>query len=136
VSGGYEILEHTADVGIRAWGDSLEEAFGHAARGLFELLGARADAPRERRSISLEGEDPEPLLVDFLNELLVIHEAEQVAFTDVTVRRTLDGLKAEVGLAPVEGETESVGVKAATYHQLQVLEHPGGRVEARVFLDV
>ena len=39
-TGGFELLEHTADVGIRAWAATLEEAFEHATEGLAEVQGA------------------------------------------------------------------------------------------------
>jgi Archease protein family (MTH1598/TM1083) len=39
---GFELLEHTADVGIRARGATLEEAFEQATLGLAEILGALA----------------------------------------------------------------------------------------------
>ncbi|MDE2321969.1 MAG: archease, partial [candidate division NC10 bacterium] len=32
---GFELFETTADVGILAWGKTLEELFANAARGMF-----------------------------------------------------------------------------------------------------
>src|ERR687895_726231 len=37
--GRFEILEHTADVGVRAVGASPEEAFEQATRGLADIVG-------------------------------------------------------------------------------------------------
>lgn len=37
---GFEFLEHTADVGIRSFGASVEEVFEQATRGLAEIIGA------------------------------------------------------------------------------------------------
>ena len=34
----FEIIEHTADVGIRAYGANMQEAFANAAKGLFSLI--------------------------------------------------------------------------------------------------
>ena len=41
---GHELLEHTADIGIRAWGRRLEDAFEEAAVVVADILGARAEA--------------------------------------------------------------------------------------------
>ena len=133
---GYEILEHTADVGLRACGPTLETCFEQAGWGLAELLGAsRPGAEGEIRLVHAQSSDLGSLLVDYLNELIVMHEMEEVAFVSIRLRLTADELEAEVGVAPLGGEAESTGVKAATYHQLEVREVEGGH-EARVYLDV
>jgi SHS2 domain-containing protein len=36
--GKFELLEHTADVGVIATGDSLAEALAWAARGMFSVI--------------------------------------------------------------------------------------------------
>lgn len=140
MTAGYEILEHTADVGIRAFGPTFESVFEQAAWGLAEILGAKAlkeglgQAPV--RAVKATASDREALLVDFLNELLFLHESEEAAFSDVRVTRLNDQeVEATVELTPLEGEPETTGVKAATYHQLSIEETDGG-YEARVYLDV
>jgi SHS2 domain-containing protein len=134
---GYEILEHTADVGIRAWGRTLDAAFEQAAWALVDILGATAGTPRRRVRLRAEGQDEGALLVDFLNELIALHETEEAAFASFSVRIVPPrSLVAEVGLAPVEAEPETTGVKAATYHQLRVDRRAEGGVEAVVYLDV
>jgi len=65
-----------------------------------------------------------------------LHEAGEVAFANVRVLSVSEHeVEAEVETVPLPGETETTGVKAATYHRLEVREVPGG-VEARVYLDV
>ena len=138
MSGGYRILEHTADIGIESWGDSIEECFEQAAYGLAEMLGAQERGGRGETAahVSASGSDRGALLVDFLNELLLLHETREVAFGDVRVTRfTSTELEADVEIAAVEGETETTGIKAATYHRLVVLDE-NGVVRARVYLDV
>ena len=138
MTAGYRILEHTADIGVEAWGESIEECFEQAAYGLAEILGARIVAGEERVMVhvSASGGDRGALLVDFLNELLLLHETRELAFGDVRTSRMTDTeLEADVEVAPIEGETETTGVKAATYHRLEILEE-NGVVRARVYLDV
>ena len=134
---GYEILEHTADVGIRSWGPTLPAVFEQAAWGLAEILGARGGVAIEyAATIEVSAADREALLVAFLNELILLHETEEAAFIDVGFTRFADTeLKAEVCWGFLGEEAESTGVKAATYHQLSISETDGG-YEARVYLDV
>jgi SHS2 domain-containing protein len=135
--GHFEILEHTADVGIRARGPTLEEAFRQAALGLADIMGARRDATGERLSISLSGEDIEGLLVDWLNEVLWLLDARDGVLTGVTVHHVdASGVEGEIFSAPRGDEVlEGTAVKAVTYHQLKV-EAAEGLWTARVFVDV
>ncbi len=134
---GSELLEHTADVGIRAWGDTAAEAFAQAALALAELMGIRVGGPGTRRRVRVTAEDRAGLLVGFLNELVFVHEAELVGLVAVDVIGLSDRhLIAEIEVAPQPAEPAGVPVKAATYHQVAVERRPDGGVEVRVFLDV
>jgi SHS2 domain-containing protein len=134
---GFELLEHTADVGIRAWGSTAPEAFTQAALALAELMGVRAPGPGRRRTVRVSAGDAPGVLVALLNEMVWIHESELVGFVAVDVIGLSEhDLVAEVETAtPPEGAA-GLGVKAATYHQLAVEPRPEGGVEVRVFLDV
>src|SRR5829696_10503428 len=66
---GYELLEHTADVGIRARGPTLETAFEQATEGLADVLGALAPGwspggsePGEAVAVRVAADDPGGLL--------------------------------------------------------------------------
>ena len=135
---GWELLEHTADVGIRAWAPSTPEAFERAGRALVELMGAGAAARAESRRLSVHGEDHAGLLVAFLNDLLWLHESSGRGFASVDVIAVSENtLLAEVELGAMpDPAPEGLGVKAATYHQVHVGRCEGGGVEVRVFLDV
>jgi SHS2 domain-containing protein len=134
---GFELLEHTADVGIRAWGPSEPEAFGQAAFALAQLMGVRVPGPGVRRTVRLRAEDRPGLLVALLDEMLGIHEVEGVGFVRVDVVGLSErSLVAEIETAPAPAEPVGVGVKAATYHQLALERRPDNLVEARVFVDV
>ncbi|HEU4480294.1 MAG TPA: archease [Actinomycetota bacterium] len=134
---GFEILEHTADVGIRARSDSLEGVFEQATWGLFDIMGARVTGPGETIDIQLEGRDVEGLLVDWLNEVLYLQESRDAVLRDVKVERvtTMD-VKGSVSMAPRQGHLEGTAVKAVTYHQLRVARDDDGRWTAEVFVDV
>lgn len=134
---GFELLEHTADLGIRAWGSSLPEAFEQAARGLVRVMGIEAGLPGQRRVVKASADDEAGVLVALLNELIWLHEAESVVFGQVEVIAVgPHAVMAEVDVVRLEEPPAGIGVKAATYHQLAIVERPGGGVEVRVFLDV
>lgn len=134
---GYELLEHPADVGIRAWGPTFEEAFEQAGWGLIDLLDVRGQGPGAPKEVRTSSDDRPGLLVDFLNELIFLHETEDVAVSGIRVLAlTETTLEAEIETVPLHGAPQGTDVKAATYHGIRVERVPDGRVEAVVFLDV
>ena len=69
----FEVLDHTADIGIIAYGADLKQAFANAAKGLFSLITSLDDVEEAlHRDIELTAADPESLLVDWLNELVYL----------------------------------------------------------------
>ena len=132
----HELIEHTADVGIKAWGPSLADAFEHAVWGLVDVLGAHAERVDEKRVITLTATDREALLIDLLNELIAMCDTEDASLASVRV--TTGGaheLRAEVGIA-LGSTPDGLAVKAATYHAISVAEAADGAAEVVVFLDV
>jgi SHS2 domain-containing protein len=138
---GFELLAHTADVGVRARGATLEEVFEQATLALAEVLGALAPGREppggERVAVEVTAGDHGALLVDWLNEVLWLHEARQhaavvaVRVDQVTGDRAAGGVTFSTTGPPAEGTS----VKAATYHQLRVGRDGGGWL-AEVYLDV
>jgi len=137
MSRSYELLEHTADVGILARGETCEEAFEAAAEGLAEILGAWFPGEGEERELRIEAADVDALLAAWLDELLYLAEAADAVFGDFHVDRVGQReLSGRARLAPRAGrELDGQHVKAATYHRLRVAGGEGG-CEARVYLDV
>lgn len=134
----FEFIEHTADVGIRAYGHTLSELFGNAARGMFSLI-ANLDgvAPTESVSIEVEAPDRESLLVSWLTELIYYYETERLLFSEFFVQECsetrLRGVAKGQRFQP--GEMEILRhMKAVTYHELEVTER-GGQWTAQVIFD-
>jgi len=64
VSPAFEILEHTADIGFRAFGDSLPHLFEHAAYAMISIASEIDEVqPRETYPLQASGSDLESLLV-------------------------------------------------------------------------
>lgn len=137
MTGRYEFLEHTADVGIRAAGSTPEEVFAAVGEGVAEILGVWSEGEGEEREVHVEASDPEALLVSWVDELLYLQEAGDAVFGGLEVDRVGEReLSARVRVAPAAGrELEGQHVKAATYHRLRLAREEGGWV-GEIYLDV
>jgi len=129
----FEIVDHTADVGIRAYGASINQAFANAAKALFSLI-TELDNIDEvlYRDIELVAPDQESLLVEWLNELIYLFDAENIIFKrfDITrlnsTRLKARGYGEKVNISK---HKLKIGVKAATYHMLKVDKTNGYQVQ-------
>jgi SHS2 domain-containing protein len=119
----YEELDHTADVGIRAYGGRLEELFASAAAGMFSLIAnLRTVRAVGEVEVRVSADDLEALMVRWLSELLFLHETQRLLLKAFDVH--LDGLTLT---ARVRGEAIDkkrhelkLNIKAVTYHGLRV----------------
>ena len=137
-SGSYEFIDHTADVGIRVEAPTAAALFETAARALTEIVtDAGAVMPRVKRTVELEEETLEVLLVSWLQELLYLLEIEGLAFSRFGVKIDGTRLHAAVWGEPFDPELHprKSDIKAVTYHQLEV-GRKGDSWEARVIFDV
>lgn len=118
---GFEIIEHTADVGVHCRGATLEECFEQAAFGVLEINGAYVAGTGERDTITLDAPDLGALLVDWLSEILYVHDARDAIVTGLAVQSIhTNQLTGWVELRPRAEEIEGTAVKAVTYHRLAV----------------
>ncbi len=132
----YEVLEHTADVGIRGAGPTLEEAFRETARGMFSIIGTASELPCSMEvAVTADGHDHESLLHGLLSELLFVHEVSEIFVTDLEL--VLDGLslKGTARGCPASLSEISSEIKAVTYHRLSVAETAEGWV-CEVLFDI
>ncbi|MFQ6122325.1 MAG: archease [Dehalococcoidales bacterium] len=120
----FQFIEHTADVGLVAYGKTLAEAFANAAYGLFSIIAElRTVKEIESRQLELEEDDLEALLFEWLNRLIYLFDVERLLFKRFEVR-DFDGhgLKAICYGEKYDPSRHQLklGVKAATYHMLKV----------------
>jgi SHS2 domain-containing protein len=135
----FEILDHTADIGLIVYGEGLQSLFEHAGEAFFHLITDLKKVKRRvERRVHIEGESLDRLMVDWLSELLYLHDVENLLFKGFNVGAVgEDGLKATVkGEAFQEGvHVIKTEVKAVTYHQIEVRQETGGW-RAQVILDL
>ncbi|MBI4299405.1 MAG: archease [Chloroflexi bacterium] len=136
--GDFQLIDHTADVGISATGRNLEEAFASVAEGMFSIIVELEDvAEDECHEVQVNAPDIESLLVAWLNELLYLFDAEGIVFkrfqvSDLTER----SLKALCWGEQANSKRHrfKAGVKSATYHMLRV--ESNGIAKVQVILDI
>jgi len=125
----FEFFDHTADVGIRAWGKTLEEAFENSALAVFEVMTDTSKVERrERREVTVEGYDLENLLYRWIESLLFYYDTELLLFSAFKV--TIEGLSLR-GEAlgekfDAERHERRTVVKAMTYHEMEITKRDGG----------
>jgi SHS2 domain-containing protein len=129
----WQEIEHTADLAIHVWAEDLTDLFSGAARAMFSLVAEAAESQTwVVECIELTALDEEALLVDWLNELLYLHEVHKVAFLvfEINLMSTAH-LSAVVKGRPVA--TYLAHIKAATYHNLEIFETTEGYETELVF---
>ena len=134
----FELIDHTADVGIIAYGASMNQAFANAARGLFSII-TDLDGIEEalHRDIEITAPDQESLLVEWLNELIYLFDVENIIFNRFDITRLNNNyLEARIYGEKVDSSRHKLktGVKAATYHMLKVEKNNG--YQAQVLFDI
>lgn len=120
----YEFIEHTADIAIRAYGDSLGEAYACAADAFFEIVtNTTPIEPAERVTVEAEGIDPESLLVNFLSKLILVHEVDGWVLRDFTVELLPNNKLRAVGAGEKFSANRHGGglqVKGVSYHMMEI----------------
>jgi SHS2 domain-containing protein len=126
MAGGYRYLDHMTDAVIEAYGDTLEEAFENAARGLNDTMIDLADVtPREKIQISARGEDLHSLLFDWLDKVMLLLVADGFVMSEFKVSIRKNGgyfLEATAGGEKLDLKRHryKVEIKAVTYHEMQI----------------
>lgn len=118
----FEVLDHTADIGIIAYGPDVEHVFANAATGMASLIVDLDEiGDHIERNIELASDDDENLLVEWLNELLYIFDVEHILFKRIEVSNVHDAtIKAMCFGDKIDFQRHRVKreIKAATYHML------------------
>ena len=135
----FEIIDHTADIGIRAFGESQSEAMEAAAEGLFHLIvpGAEVRAVEEE-IIEVEGDDGVDLMVKWLGELLFRFDARKRVYGEFHVEMAASNkLRARVRgeRLDLSRHRPQMEIKAVTYCGARV-DQRDGRWIAEVVFDI
>ena len=138
----FEILEHTADIGIIAYGKNKKEIFINSAKGMFEIITGGTKNLKENfyDKIKLEADNLEGLLFAWLNELLYISETKLVILNKFQIKELSDyRIKVEVEGAKISPPSVKIEkeIKAVTYHRLEIKkDEESGLWRAQVIFDI
>jgi SHS2 domain-containing protein len=122
----FKIIEHTADIGIESFGKTKEEAFENAALGMFSIIADLKNITISASfSLDIEGTDDESLLVNWLNELIYLHETKNILLSQFKIAFLPDFcLRGHVYgeiINPVQHKIKSV-IKAVTFNEIKVVK--------------
>lgn len=135
----FEVLDHTADVGLFAWGDTLAELLAACAEGMFAiLLGPESVEEREEVPTEVDAEDVEELVHTWLRELLFQFDVENMAFGRFDIQEAEPTrLRAVCHGEPLDPlrRPAQVEIKAVTYHEFRVEQNDEGWT-AEVLFDI
>lgn len=139
----FRFLEHTADAYIEAYGDTLEEAFENAAFATMEVMtDAEKVEPRIEDNVEVEAHDEYALLYNWIEDLLIRFDTTENLYSRFkisSIEETTGGLrlKAKIWGEPFDPEKHprKVGVKAITYHRMEIVKKPK-RVTVKFILDI
>jgi len=135
----YQVFEHTADIGLHAYGQTLPEVFINAAAGMESLMVVpeQIDAWVTRK-VHAEGHDLVALLIAWLNELVFLFDTEYLLlkqfeisdFTGISLQATVSG-------EPYDADRHdlSSAIKAVTWHEAEVRSEATG-YQARIIFDI
>lgn len=135
----WEELDHPADIRLRIRGESLPKLLENAARGLIaSFLDPASVDERERFRLTVDGEDPESLLVNWLEEVLFTFEVERFAPCDARIEAITESrVSGELLGEPFDPDRHATRseIKAVTWHDLEIEETDQG-FEVTIVFDV
>ena len=139
--GGYRFLDHMTDAVIEAYGETLEEAFENAAKGVNNtMVDLKTVRPTQEIKIKAEGHDPYSLLFDWLDKVMLLLVADGVVMSELSVKiRRSNGYSLE-GVAKgeklnLDRHHYKVEIKAVTYHEMEISQEKG-KSTVRFLLDL
>jgi SHS2 domain-containing protein len=137
---GYTLLDHTSEIGFEAAGKTLEAAFSNAGKAVFDIMTDTGKLSRDTETtFTVESENLEALLFDFVDELIYLSQADRLLLRDfdTSITETADGYRLACTGAgqPIDDQSRLQEIKAPTYSDIIVDERAEGWY-LRMFVDV
>ena len=132
----FVFLEHTADIKIKLFGNSIDEIFENSIFAFSSYInsGGKIKSGKEIK-VEISADNIESLLYRFLDELMYLLDAENFAVSSGKVK-----IKDKKLTAVLKGDSSKIyalnHVKAATYAEMYIKEIGKKKWEAQVVLDV
>jgi protein archease len=135
----FEIIDHTADLGIVVAGTNLKELFQNASHAMMRIMLKQGpEETGEPTNISVQGSDLLDLMVRWLGEILYIFQGANRLVTQTKILEIIPNhLDAQIKTIPFSLDKHEIltEIKAVTYHQIEVIRK-GGLWNARIIFDL
>jgi SHS2 domain-containing protein len=137
----YELIEHTADVGIRVKGDNLKALFKNAALAMFDIIAEKKSVTKSQSHkvaivVKQKADNIDELFINWLNELLSLSATKENIFCGFLFKKLdTNNLEAEISGCDIKDYKVNTEIKAATYHELKLQQEDFGWL-AEVIFDV
>lgn len=138
---GFEILPRTADIRMKVWGQTLQELFSNALRGIASYLKEDVFLPeqkdrKEKHALKIEAVDINSLLIDFLSEVIALSDIKNAIFTEVSFKEFGENFL-EGTLLGVKTDGFDKDLKAVSYHEVDIKRNPqSGLLETILVFDI
>jgi SHS2 domain-containing protein len=141
----YEIIDHTADLGIKVYGKDLNSLFLNAARAMFEIMlepikkrPLFQKTEHKKFLVNKKGSGLEDIFIAWMSELLYLFSAEGLIMDKADIQKLdTNCIQAEVSGSIFDPEYYRIKteIKAVTYHELEVRQTAQG-YQAQVIFDI
>lgn len=139
----YEVINHTADIGIRVRGRTLKDIFLNAGNGMVALavasrLATLHSGARSKNIVTASAIDKEQLLVKWLQEIIYLVNSKRLIPVEFNIKSISErSLEGEVVTVPFDSKRDEIKyeIKAVTYHNLAI-KKAGGQFEVSVIFDI
>lgn len=128
----YQYYNHEADIGIQAWGNSIEEAFSEGTQAMLDLISNDKNRKRKILEIEIQAQDLEMLWIEWLNRILAEMDIRNMIVRSCKVKKIIKREQDIVLIGEIKCMDDSVikskkrEVKAATYCQAKVEKQKKG----------
>ncbi|MBN1687307.1 MAG: archease [Spirochaetales bacterium] len=135
----YEILDHTADIGIVVYAKDVKSLFAAAALAMTDIMvSGDSGSKKKKRRFTIDAEDYPDLMVRWLGEVLYLFAGERLVTTAAIIADMDDtSIKAELVMTDFNPDCQEVlrEIKAVTFHGIRV-EETGSIWKAQVIFDI
>ena len=135
----YKLLEHTADLGVTAWGGSIKDLFINSACAMYDIISdIQFVDPLIPFHVKADGLDKDELLKNWLSELLYYFHVKNMLLGKFDIEHISDNnIISLVSGETIDKKRHSLKheIKAVTYHNLKITKK-GNRFQTDIIFDV
>ena len=133
----YEILDHTADLKLRVYGNNFTEILANSAYAVSDLL-LPGDIMQDRNfKFEITGNTEDQILIRLLNELVYILQTKKLLFKHFDIKNSGKNLYSVRCRGTILKDPDEINydIKGVTYHDL-IIEKTGNKLKAEFVIGV